>query len=181
MDDLHVQKEIADKIETLSKVADLVDAKDVSFESITSEIDALSDEALLLQLSNNRLAFIEEELISDLASASHELHLITDWKEKLESELASSETPAGLERKREALIRKAKELNQEHQQMMKESQDKPPITITQLLKQKERLAKKEEDLKVKKAKLKAFQGLPPVCVHSIGLFLLSFIVFLGRI
>ncbi|KAF5355898.1 hypothetical protein D9756_004355 [Leucocoprinus leucothites] len=161
MNESELSEEIKKRTGILSEAARLLDAKDVSFASITSKIDALSDEELLLRLSLNRLAFIEDELTMNLARLSHELQLISKWRVILGSELVSSETSASLERKREALIRKAKELNREFITAMDESKDKSSTTITHVLKQKERNAKKEEALKIKRAKLRVLQGLPP--------------------
>jgi hypothetical protein len=38
----------------------------------------------------------------------------------------------------------------------------PIITITQLIDQQDQLRRKEQDIKAKRAKIKVFQGLPPV-------------------
>lgn len=43
--------------------------------------------------------------------------------------------------------------------------DTPPVTVTQLINQQEVNTRKEQELKVKRAKIKAFQGLPPVCFY----------------
>jgi HAUS augmin-like complex subunit 1 len=43
----------------------------------------------------------------------------------------------------------------------------PDITVTQLLTQQDRLRKKEQEIKSKRAKIKAFQGLPPVAFSEI--------------
>lgn len=40
----------------------------------------------------------------------------------------------------------------------------PTVTITELTAQRERVRKREADIKTKRAKIKAFQGLPPVRV-----------------
>ena len=41
--------------------------------------------------------------------------------------------------------------------------DAPKVTVTQLMKQQENNKSKEEQLQEKRAKIRAFQGLPPVC------------------
>ncbi|KAF9445611.1 hypothetical protein P691DRAFT_675263 [Macrolepiota fuliginosa MF-IS2] len=160
--DLHdLPDDITQRTETLSRVAELLGVKEISFSSISSAIDRISDEELLLQLSNNRLNFIERELSSNLALASHELQLILKWKEKLDAAISSSESTASLERKREAMIRKAKDLHKELEQTTADIKDQPSITVTRLMKQKERNAKREEGIRSKRAKLRTFQGLPP--------------------
>lgn len=40
----------------------------------------------------------------------------------------------------------------------------PPVTITELASQHDRVRKREADIKAKRAKIQAFQGLPPVCL-----------------
>lgn len=40
--------------------------------------------------------------------------------------------------------------------------DAPPVTVSKLTKQQEKIKSKEQELKTKRAKIKAFQGLPPV-------------------
>lgn len=40
--------------------------------------------------------------------------------------------------------------------------ESPPVTVTQLMQQQEANKAKERELKVKRAKVKAYQGLPPV-------------------
>ena len=40
--------------------------------------------------------------------------------------------------------------------------EEPAVTVTQLAAQHERIHKKEADIKAKRAKIRAFQGLPPV-------------------
>lgn len=43
----------------------------------------------------------------------------------------------------------------------------PTTTLADFLAQKERLRKKEQEVKIKRAKTQAFQGLPPVCFFPI--------------
>lgn len=40
--------------------------------------------------------------------------------------------------------------------------EEPPVTITQIVAQHERIKKREADIKAKRAKIRAFRGLPPV-------------------
>lgn len=46
--------------------------------------------------------------------------------------------------------------------------DAPPVTVSKLTKQQEKNKLKEQELKAKRAKIKAFQGLPPVCSPPLG-------------
>ncbi|KAJ3571966.1 hypothetical protein NP233_g3404 [Leucocoprinus birnbaumii] len=158
MSDPDLSEDIIKRSEILAEIANLLGTKDVSFGSIAPEIDALSDEELQLRVSINRLSFIEDELahgISDL-NATHKVR----WKERLGSELFLSETSASIERKRENLIRKAKELNKELATVLEETTESPATTITQLAKQQEKNVRKEQELREKRTKRRAYQGLP---------------------
>lgn len=46
--------------------------------------------------------------------------------------------------------------------------EEPAVTVTQLAAQRERIRKKEADIKIKRAKIRAFQGLPPVRCYLVG-------------
>jgi hypothetical protein len=48
----------------------------------------------------------------------------------------------------------------------------PPVTVTQLVKQQEKNKLKEQHLQEKGAKIKAFQGLPPVHLEWLFLFMI---------
>ena len=95
------------------------------------------------------------------------------------------ETVATLERRRETLIKKAKEYHKELESLLVSSffshlnfnfsfiisyitKIEEPLqvstTVSQLLEQKEKNQIRERELKEKRAKIKAFQGLPPVSI-----------------
>jgi HAUS augmin-like complex subunit 1 len=97
----------------------------------------------------------------------------------------NEETASALERRKDALIKKAKEYQKELDllkvqcyvlsrqflpqttcALQKEIPDEPTVTVTELAAQQERIRKKEQEVKAKKAKIKAFQGLPPVRASS---------------
>ena len=44
----------------------------------------------------------------------------------------------------------------------------PPVSITELANFRKQLKKEEQVLKEKRARVEAFQGLPPVCVNHLG-------------
>lgn len=85
-----------------------------------------------------------------------------------------------LERRREALLKKAKEYHKElntvlvgaysyslslhwrSNHLQENMPDAPPITVTQLTEQQASNKALEQQLKFKRAKIKTFQGLPPV-------------------
>lgn len=108
------------------------------------------------------------------------------------SNSSNLETAATLERRREILIKKAKEYHKELESLLVSSFFSfllsisissflnPPLyhtqkieeplqvstTVSQLLEQKEKNQIRERELKEKRAKIKAFQGLPPVSIIS---------------
>lgn len=40
--------------------------------------------------------------------------------------------------------------------------ERPPMTVSELVEFKDKLKKKEQELKLKRAKIQTYQGLPPV-------------------
>ena len=126
----------------------------------------------------------------------------TSWNKTLipgPSNSSNMETAATLERRRETLIKKAKEYHKELESLLvshhfqfnflprffnyillfyilsppfsslkTEEPLQVPITISQLLEQKEKNQIRERELKEKRAKIKAFQGLPPVSKSIYG-------------
>jgi hypothetical protein len=51
--------------------------------------------------------------------------------------------------------------------------DAPPVTVTKLMKQQESNKLKEQQLQEKRAKIRAFQGLPPVYLESPSQFVIG--------
>ncbi|KAF7978963.1 hypothetical protein HWV62_44201 [Athelia sp. TMB] len=110
--------------------------------SYSAALMRLSDEDLKLKQMSLRLRRAE-----------------TEWRNTIEQEHATTST-AEMQRKKESLVRKAKEYKKELDGIMVHVED-PPVTITQLSAQHERIKKQEADIKAKRAKLRAFKGLPP--------------------
>lgn len=97
--------------------------------SYSSAIGRLSARTLEAQRSLNRLELVEQELLAHLATMVHEEHLIQrqkswfsgvfvltcfcSWTERLESDEAALENTTTTERRRDALLRKAKEYRAE--------------------------------------------------------------------
>lgn len=120
----------------------------------------LIDESFSLSRTLNRLRFAEEELKIHLASTKHELQLISHWNETIKSGQSSEENTASIERRREVLLKKAKEYHKELEAAMAEMPE-PRVTVTQLIKQQEKNKLLEQEIEIKRAKVAAFQGLPP--------------------
>jgi len=121
-------------------------------------------ESFSLDRSLNRLQQVEDELVDHLASIKYEYHLIKHWNKTLipgPSNSSNMETAATLERRRETLIKKAKEYHKELESLLIEEPLQVSTTVGQLLEQKEKNQIRERELKEKRAKIKAFQGLPP--------------------
>ncbi|KAF9463156.1 hypothetical protein BDZ94DRAFT_640663 [Collybia nuda] len=83
------------------------------------------------------------------------------WRAEMEREGYGGETSEMLDRRREALLKKAKEYHKELDSLLANMPAAPPVTVSKLTKQQEKNKLKEQELKTKRAKIKAFQGLPP--------------------
>ncbi|KAJ7712535.1 hypothetical protein DFH07DRAFT_974932 [Mycena maculata] len=146
-----LQKELSPLWSQISKtdfisslvVADLLEIDDVSFSSYSSAILQLSARAQNSEKSLNLLLLVERELKSHLAAMVHEERLMDSWIERLSGELATSESTSALERRREALLKNAKE----HRAMLEA-----------IVAANERRA---EAIEAKRAQLRSFRGLPP--------------------
>ncbi|KAF8907708.1 hypothetical protein CPB84DRAFT_1768605 [Gymnopilus junonius] len=151
-------------MDTLARVVEVLDIPDASYSSYSTAIDQLFEEKFALSRSLNRLRQIEDEMKDHLASLRHEYHLIRQWNETLtpgSSDSLRPESAATLERRREALVKKAKEYHRELETLIAEEPLKVPITIEQFISQKEKNLALERMIREKRAKLNAFQGLPP--------------------
>ncbi|KAF8227808.1 hypothetical protein L208DRAFT_1365636 [Tricholoma matsutake] len=152
---------IKQRLDVLTQAAILLRIDDLSFSSYSASINRLSDEALSTKLSLNRLLGAEDELECHLASIRHEQLLAEKWKTTMEREEEIGESITTLERRRQVLLKKAKEYHKELDALLANMPDAPPVTVTQLMKQQESNKLKEQQLQAKRAKIKAFQGLPP--------------------
>ena len=74
-----------------------------------------------------------------------------------------------LERKRQALLKKAREYKHELESIKLED---PPVTVSDLSAQQDRNKETEERIRQKRTKLNIFQGLPPVSAQPTPLNLL---------
>ncbi|KAK7694153.1 hypothetical protein QCA50_001333 [Cerrena zonata] len=144
---------------TLTSIAEALGLEDFSYTNCFERISRLSEDKLHLELSKLRLEQAETELKDHLAYMNHELALIRKWKEEL-NEVDLTEKTAMLERKKSMLSAKAKEY-QKSLDSAETQIPEVPISITELSEMREGLRKKEQTLKEKRARLQAFQGLPP--------------------
>ncbi|KAJ7088420.1 hypothetical protein B0H15DRAFT_949601 [Mycena belliarum] len=150
--------EIREKLEALTRVADLLGIDDMSFASYSSAITRLSSRESDAQHTLNRLAYVEQELKNHLQAMRHEEQLIESWIERLDLDLKTSESASTIERRRELLLKKAKEDRAVLETIVV---DPPPTTFADLTAQQAANERRAQSIKSKRAQIKAFRGLPP--------------------
>ncbi|KAH9487324.1 hypothetical protein JR316_0001397 [Psilocybe cubensis] len=156
--------DVSTALETLVQITQALDIPDASFAHYSSTIDALHAERHALMRSLLRLQGVEDALKDYLASLKLELNLIKRWNGILTSGSPDSiyqDTTATLEKRKEALVKKSKEHYRELESLQAEVPLSIPISINKLLTQKEKNQLKEREIREKRARIKAFQGLPP--------------------
>ncbi|KAJ7259897.1 hypothetical protein C8J57DRAFT_1339557 [Mycena rebaudengoi] len=154
----NLSPDIQKRLDTITEIADILGIDDLAFVSYSSAIGRLSARTLEAQRSLNRLELVEQELLAHLATMVHEEHLIQSWTERLESDEAALENTTTTERRRDALLRKAKEYRAELDSI---TMQPPPITFAELTSLQASNHLKAESIKGKRAKLRTFKGLPP--------------------
>ncbi|KAJ3929448.1 MAG: hypothetical protein NXY57DRAFT_1016607 [Lentinula lateritia] len=136
----------------------------------------LSTRRLNLKLSVDRATYVETELRLHLAKLEAELALLRKWTVSL-SEVTSpglettsvktgtTETAESLERRRQAIIRKAKEYQAQLVQLntTNPSSFSTNVSISDLTRLQEQNKEREKEILRKRKKVKAFRGLPAVC------------------
>ncbi|KAF8060811.1 hypothetical protein FPV67DRAFT_1511644 [Lyophyllum atratum] len=162
MDLPQISSNVEKRLDLLVRIAEVLNIEDpYDFSSFSSAVAQLSADSLSAQRQLNRLELIEYELETHLASTGHEQRLVDKWTTRLKAEQEAGESAAMLERRKEDLVRKAKEYHEELKIVLKTMPDAPRVTVTRLTEQENRNKAKEQELKAKRAKLKAFKGLPP--------------------
>ncbi|KII86304.1 hypothetical protein PLICRDRAFT_143931 [Plicaturopsis crispa FD-325 SS-3] len=156
-----VSSDNEERLRILIRVADVLGLDELSFLTYSSAITRLSSDELAVKRSLNHLKYAEHRLSDHLASVRHEEQLITKWTDVLQADQETGETASSLERRKEAMIKKAKEYQRELETLKNAMPYEPTVTISDLMAQQARIRQKEQELKVKRAKVKAFQGLPP--------------------
>ncbi|KAK0448471.1 uncharacterized protein EV420DRAFT_1566936 [Desarmillaria tabescens] len=150
--------ELEQKLEALVSVAEILGLDDMSFANYSRALVQLSEEQLSLKQTLIRLAFIERQLTAHLATAKHEHHQIRKWTEHFQSDIQSGESMEETTRRRDALLRKAKEYRKELTTL---PISEPSVTISDLVAQSDRIKQRQEQIKVKRNKTKAFKGVSP--------------------
>ncbi|KAF9527125.1 hypothetical protein CPB83DRAFT_907928 [Crepidotus variabilis] len=161
--DAEEAQEIQGALETLTRVIHVLNIPDAKFTSYATAINALSEQHLALSRSLVRLRTVENDLKEHLFILQAELRLINHWNQVLVPGSSESllEAPSTLERRRDAMLKKAKEYHRELEALAARQPLNIPVSLGQLLLQKESNVSKEKEMKEKRARLQAFHGLPP--------------------
>ncbi|KAK1221333.1 hypothetical protein PQX77_015853 [Marasmius sp. AFHP31] len=182
-DRLELPEQVERRIQALVTTAELLGLKEPSFVGCLGALTNLSSKRLTLKQSLYRTEYAVKELETHLAMVEHEQRLLNgyaplmvlhtldftitqgSWKLHFDEALMSDEdSPELLERKRQALLKKAREYKRELENIKLED---PPVTVSDLSAQQDRNKETEERIRQKRAKLKVFQGLPPVSSQSL--------------
>ncbi|TFK47961.1 hypothetical protein OE88DRAFT_1635470 [Heliocybe sulcata] len=153
--------EIDHELDILTQITCVLGLDELTPAGYTSAICALSSEEIRVKLSLNRLRYAEEEMSNHLASAIHEEYLAAKWTKEFKEDLERADSIATIERQKAALVAKAREYHKELEKVMVNLAEESSATISGILDQRERIRKKEQELKAKRAKIRAFKGLPP--------------------
>ncbi|KAF7340471.1 PCI domain-containing protein [Mycena venus] len=150
--------DVRERLDILTRVADLLGIDDLSFSSYASAITRISAREQEAQQSMNRLTLVERDLQRHLAAVGHEERLLESWIERLDTEHTQSESTATIQTRREALLKKAKEYRALLDAIVL---DHPTITFADLTAQQTANEQRVQSIKAKRAQVKAFRGLPP--------------------
>ncbi|KAI0358871.1 hypothetical protein OH77DRAFT_1396397, partial [Trametes cingulata] len=161
LDDVQLSPAIEDYLRSLTDIADALCVDNLSFSTYSKAIENLETEELSLTRSLLRTRAAEDELIQHLLSSLHEQAQIEKWTETLHSHSDRAQSAAALERQKAALTSKAKEYQKELDLVMNDMPQTTSISITELAAFRKQLKKQEQVLKEKRARVEAFQGLPP--------------------
>jgi len=158
--DLKLSPDVEEYLDALNDIADAFSLDDLSYASYMSAVSSLSAEELSLRRSLLHLEDAEMNLRNSLAGVKHEEDLINGWTQSLQVSLGSE--TAALERKKAQLYAKSKEYQKELAKL-KESMpaERAPLSVTELVEFKDKIKKKDQELKLKRAKNQAYMGLPP--------------------
>ncbi|KAI0762474.1 hypothetical protein C8Q74DRAFT_1207818, partial [Fomes fomentarius] len=160
--------EVESYLNALTEIADALGIDDLSFSTQVAEpclyssaIDRLENDDLAVSQSLLRAQHAEGELTRYLMSIAHEDGLIENWVETLQTTTDTKDTVPALERQKAALTAKAKEYQSELDAVITDMPETPQVSITELAALRKMLKKQEQVLKEKRARVEAFQGLPP--------------------
>ncbi|KAI0757547.1 hypothetical protein C8Q80DRAFT_105675 [Daedaleopsis nitida] len=159
--DLDISPEVQTHLDALVDLADALGIDDLSFSTYSSAIDRLESEELSVTRSLLRTRYAADELTQHLLSLAHEERLIDQWTDALRLSSDTDDSVPTLERRKAGLVAKANEYKRALGQEMSDLPEAPPVTVTELAEFRTQLKRQEQILKEKRARVEAFQGLPP--------------------
>ncbi|KAI0078496.1 hypothetical protein K474DRAFT_1706390 [Panus rudis PR-1116 ss-1] len=155
----HLPNELARHLVTLSAIAEQLSLSDIKLSNIYCELTRLSQEELSSRQAIVLLQQAEEELRDYLGVAKHEEHLVRRWlQEGVRAD--SNASTIDLQRRKAALVLKAKEYQKALEALTKELLT-APVTLSELSELKQHLRHKEHELAMKRTRIQTYQGLPP--------------------
>ncbi|KAL7285900.1 hypothetical protein ACG7TL_001011 [Trametes sanguinea] len=160
LDRLELSPETERYLDVLVDIADALGVDDLSFSTYSNAIERLDAEELAVTRSLLRAREAQDELEQHLLSTVHENALIDKYVRRLGGP-HDEESVASLQREKAARASKAKEYQKQLDMLMSDMPEAPPVSITELDVLRKQLKKQDQVLKEKRAKVEAFQGLPP--------------------
>ncbi|KAH9836630.1 uncharacterized protein C8Q71DRAFT_857850 [Rhodofomes roseus] len=148
-------------LDLLTDIAELLGVDDISFSSYSAAIQRLTMDELAARRSSLHLGQTEQELVAHLASLCYEEDLIKHWKKTITAEPEPHASVSVLERRRAALTAKIKEYQAEEEALKRILPSESSVTVTELATIHKQIKVKDKTLAEKRAKVAAFQGLPP--------------------
>ncbi|KAE9388552.1 hypothetical protein BT96DRAFT_430975 [Gymnopus androsaceus JB14] len=149
------------QLELLVRAAETLEIEDPSSIAFIQALTQLSTRRINLKLSLHRAAFVEAELQAHLAEVESELTLIHKWSSVLAEGSGSenSETVENLERRRQGIVRKAKEYQSQLAQLDPKTMNNA-LCISDLTRLQEQNREREKEVRRKRKKVETFRGLP---------------------
>ncbi|KAF5385601.1 hypothetical protein D9757_006743 [Collybiopsis confluens] len=151
-------------LQHITQAAEALRLDDPSLVGFHDALFRLSDRHMKLKLALHRAEYMQAELQTHVADLEAELALLHHWRESLgpasgaESK-GSTETIEALERRRQVMIRKAKEYQTQLAQL-EPATASSKIRISDLMQIQEQNKEREKEIRRKRKKLDAFRGLP---------------------
>ncbi|CDO71731.1 hypothetical protein BN946_scf184920.g15 [Trametes cinnabarina] len=160
LDNLELSPEVEERVDVLVDIADALGIDDLSYSTYADALDRLDADELALTRSLLRTREAQDELEEHLLSIVREKAFIEKWMQTLQTGSHAEAEVASLQRQKAALASKAKEYQNELDAIMSDMPESP-VSITELAVMRKLLKKQDQVLKEKRAKVEAFQGLPP--------------------
>ncbi|KAJ3925650.1 MAG: hypothetical protein NXY57DRAFT_906828 [Lentinula lateritia] len=169
---IYLSPVLESRLELLAQTAEALGLDEPSIIGFNHSIANLSTRRLNLKLSVNRATYVETELRLHLAKLEVELALLRKWTLSLIGETppgletsvehGSTETAESLERRRQAIIRKAKEYQAQLVQLnsTNPSSFSTNVSISDLTRLQEQNKEREKEILRKRKKVEVFRGLP---------------------